>query len=323
MASIYPTSTGFRAQVFVSGKRKTKVFRTKREASAWAAAMETELRTVAEKGEQHSLGDAIRRYLKDVSPTHKGERWERIRLGRVLEELPSDRPMRSISPGDITAWRDRRSKEVAPGTVLRELKLLGSLFETARRDWGWVDTNPCSTVRKPRSPDHRTRTITRGEIRAMLEVMGYRPGARVKSVSQAAAIAFLVALRTGMRAGELMGLTWDRVHPRFCRLTATKTTPRDVPLSRKASALLERMRGWDDVFVFGMGVSTLDALFRRYRQRAGLSGFTFHDSRHTAATWAARKLDVLDLCKAFGWSNPKMAMIYYNPSASDIAGRLD
>lgn len=64
-------------------------------------------------------------------------------------------------------------------------------------------------------------------------------------------------------------------------------------------------------------------MFRRYRERAGLEGFTFHDSRHTAATWMARKLEVLDLCKTFGWSNPKMAMVYYNPTAEDIADLLD
>jgi hypothetical protein len=35
------------------------------------------------------------------------------------------------------------------------------------------------------------------------------------------------------------------------------------------------------------------------------------------------RLDLLDLCKMFGWSNPKMAMRYYNPTASDIAARLN
>jgi integrase len=82
------------------------------------------------------------------------------------------------------------------------------------------------------------------------------------------------------------------------------------------------MRGWDERMVFGVPVKSLDAQFRKYRERAGLSGFTFHDSRHTAATWMARKLDVLDLCKAFGWADPKHAMIYYNPTASDIAKRM-
>ena len=63
-------------------------------------------------------------------------------------------------------------------------------------------------------------------------------------------------------------------------------------------------------------------MFRKYRIRAGLSGFVLHDSRHTAATWIAQKLHVLDLCKMFGWSNPKRAMVYYNPAAGDIAKRL-
>jgi len=36
----------------------------------------------------------------------------------------------------------------------------------------------------------------------------------------------------------------------------------------------------------------------------------------------ARKVDVLTLCKIFGWRNPKMAMVYDNPKASNIAKRL-
>lgn len=82
------------------------------------------------------------------------------------------------------------------------------------------------------------------------------------------------------------------------------------------------MRGWDDERVFGLKAQTLDALFRRHRVRCGLEGFTFHDSRHTAATWMAGKVDVLTLCKIFGWSSTSMALTYYNPKATDIAKRL-
>jgi len=55
---------------------------------------------------------------------------------------------------------------------------------------------------------------------------------------------------------------------------------------------------------------------------AGLSGFTFHDARHSAATRMAQKLHILDLCRAFGWSNINQAQGYYNPTAAQIAGRL-
>jgi integrase len=89
-----------------------------------------------------------------------------------------------------------------------------------------------------------------------------------------------------------------------------------------ARRLVERMRGWDADTVFGMSPGTRDALFRRARDRAGLSGFTFHDARHSAATRMAQKLHILDLCKAFGWSNLNQATGYYNPTAAQIAGRL-
>jgi integrase len=118
---------------------------------------------------------------------------------------------------------------------------------------------------------------------------------------QAVGRAFMLSLRTGMRAGEICNLTWGQVFDDYCTLPVTKTKPRNVPLPPKARAVIASMDGWDDDRVFGLTASTLDALFRRYRDRAGLSGFTFHDSRHTAATWLARRLDVLTLCKVFGW----------------------
>jgi len=36
----------------------------------------------------------------------------------------------------------------------------------------------------------------------------------------------------------------------------------------------------------------------------------------------ARRLDVLELCRMFGWSSTKHALVYFNASASDIARRL-
>jgi integrase len=325
MASILPVPSGFRAAVFVNGIRKTKQFRTRREAGAWAAAMETELRSmpVAPAEIKHTLLAAFDRYAEEVAPAHKGERWEQIRLALLAKSLPSAKKISQITASDIATWRDARLKQVSASSVLREMKLLGSVFEIARKEWQWVALNPVRDVRKPRSPEHRQRTITTREIHGMLKALGHRRKKRVTSMHQAIAVLFLVALRTGMRAGELCNLTWRRVHPQFCRLVDTKTgKPRDVPLSQKARRTIEMMRGWDEDLVFGIKSSTLDTVFRRYRERAGLEGFTFHDARHTAATWMAKKIDVLDLCKVFGWSSTKMALVYYNPTAEDIAEQL-
>lgn len=323
MASITKYKDGYRAQVAINGVRKSAVFRTKREASAWASSIETEIRESAKLdiGERHTLGELLRKYGEDVSPTKRGARWEYVRLEAMMRDLPVSMRVSDVTPDVIGKWRDARLKVVSAGSVLRDFSLLSAVFEHARREWRWIASNPVHDVRKPSSPDHRRITITRPQIKAMLAALGYRRG-RCLSVSHAVAVAFLVALRTGMRAGELCGLTWDRVHDGYCSLPVTKTVPRDVPLSIKSHRLIESMRGWDKVMVFGVKSQTLDALFRRARDRAGLSGFTWHDSRHTAATWLALKVDVLTLCKIFGWANPKQAMVYFNPHARDIAKRI-
>lgn len=155
----------------------------------------------------------------------------------------------------------------------------------------------------------------------MLRQLGWAPG-RVRSMSQAAAVCFLLALMTGMRAGELCGLRWADVRADHVRLQDGKTGKRDVPLTPGAARTIERMKGFDKELVFGLKTQTLDALFRRARERAGLEGFTFHDSRHTAATRLAQQLHVLDLCKVFGWKQTTRALTYYNPSASELAKRM-
>lgn len=76
------------------------------------------------------------------------------------------------------------------------------------------------------------------------------------------------------------------------------------------------------MLVFGITPQTLDTLFRRARDRAGIEGVVFHDARHTAATWLAQKLHVLELCKVFGWAGTSQALTYFNPSAKDIAKRI-
>src|SRR5690625_1610606 len=333
MASITKTKTGYRAQIFMrlSGHenpvRASRSFRTRREAVEWAALKEQELKLQSEIDPrlQHTLRCALRRYANEVSPTKRGERWEQIRLTAFESyKLPLDKALIKITPQDIADFRDSRLLSISNGSVRREISLLSSAFQMAMLEWGWTDKNPCRMIRKPANSKHRERVIQWWEIKRMLRAMGYQRQGEVETTSQAAAMCMLVALRTGMRAGELTGMTWGQVFERHCHLPKTKTgRPRDVPLSLKAKALIERMRGWHDELVFGISPATLDTLFRRYRDRAGLEGFTFHDTRHTAATMISRKVDVLDLCKIFGWADPKMAMVYYNPDAESLADLLD
>jgi len=276
-------------------------------------------------GERYTLAEAMARYAEEVSPAKRGHRWEAIRIQAMSRDgsFPSTVRLADLTPTHFAEWRDARLRQVQPGSVLREISLVSAVLETARIEWQWCRRNPLKEIRKPKMPDHREVVISPAQVRAILTAMGYAPRGPVRLVSQAVAVCFLTALRTGMRAGELSGLTWDRVHEDYCVLPLTKTVPRKVPLTRKAVRLVEKMRDYDPELVFGLNARSLDANFRKYRDRAGIDGITFHDTRHTAATMLSRKLDVMDLCRMFGWTDTRPALVYYNPTASSIAEILN
>jgi integrase len=331
MATPKKTATGrWHVQIEVASVRESGTFDTKREADAWAQRRATELREAsrAAPGSTKTLRDALRDYAEKVSPTKRGELWELKRLaafeGAEHAPLPVAKRLVDVSTADLVLWRDARLKVVQRGTVLREITLLGHVLEIARREWGWIAINPMKDVTRPASPDHREVVITGVQVRRMLRQLGWRgAGKPVRSMTEAVATCMLAALLTGMRAGELCALRWDDVYTDHVRLHTSKTGKgRDVPITNTASKLLASLRGFDPVQVFGLQSQTLDALFRRARDRAGLAGFTFHDTRHTAATRLAQRLHVLDLCRVFGWEKTTRALTYYQPKVGDLAKRM-
>ena len=331
MAEPRKTAVGtWRVEVEARGQRDSKTLPTKREALQWRDRRTAELLAVAtgRAGTVKTLGDALRRYADEVSPLHRGERNEVVRLAafaKPAHALPVKKKLADLTRADMQDWRDARLRVTARGSVLRDMGLLNAVLEHCRTEWQWLDTNPLKDVTRPANPDHREVLITPLQTRQVLRALGYRGrGQPVRTVSQAVAVCFLAALASGMRAGELCGLTWAHVYADYCRLPVTKTKPRDVPLSKVAVRLIKRMHGFDDVLVFGLQSQSLDTLFRRARVRAGLSGFTFHDARHTAATRMGLipGMEALTLCKIFGWSRMDQALTYFNPSVSSIARRL-
>lgn len=325
MAKPKKTEQGtWRIQFMVNGVRDGGTFPTAREANEYKARRTAEIlaESKAKPGSNKTLRDALRRYAQEVSPTKRGESKEIVRLAAFeRQRLPLDRRLGDVTTSDLAEWRDSRLAINARGSVLRDMTLLGSVLEVARREWGWVDVNAMRDVRRPANPDHRKRTITGPEVRRMLRALGYGP--RVRSVSNAVAHAFLMALATGMRAGEISGLTWAMVRDDYVTLPMTKNgSSRDVPLSLSARRIIQRMRGYDESLVFGMKSQTLDAMFRKYRDRAGLEGFTFHDSRRNAATRISKRVDPFELCRIFGWKRLDQALTYYAPTVSQLARRL-
>lgn len=322
MASIYRHRGGWRVQVYVNGVRESQVFDTKARASAWA--LEREAQLSGKKLPDKSLADALTRYARDVSPTKAGERWEVNRLTRMGDDKLAVRPLAAITATDLADYRDRRLKAVTGATVRREMNLLGSVLECCRREWGWIRANPLADVRKPPSPPSRKRRITDDEIRRLEAAFGLGLGLHSRTAMHRTGLAFLFALETACRAGEIIAMRPEHVFAgeRYVHLPRTKNgDARDVPLSSRALEILASLRPAETMFDLHPG--TRDNLFRRARDAAGCANLHFHDSRAEAIWRLSKKLDVLELARVIGHRDLKSLLIYYNTSAADLAKRLD
>ena len=329
MASILPHRDGYRVQVYVGGQRQSKVCATRREAAQWALEREAELS--GRKLPDKTLRDALRRYASELDDDRGGARWERIRLAAFERDPLALRRLAALGPDDFAAWRDarlrtqaqRRQTTVAPATVAREMNLLRSVLETARKEWRWLRTNPMADVSWPKSPKGRARRITPEEEADLTAALGVAT-LRADTATQRVGLAFLLALETAMRSGEILALTWPNVHlaDQYVHLPRTKNgDARDVPLSKRAVEILRALPlGFGPVFQ--LDAAARDALWRKARAKTPHRDIHFHDSRAEAIWRLSKKLDVLELARVIGHRDINSLLIYYRASASAMARKL-
>lgn len=322
MASIRRVGKKYLAEVRRKGNYKSKRFDSKAEAQGWALDMEAQMGAGIAAG--HLLSEAMQRYSEEVSPSRKGAKWEQIRLKKLERDPIANIMLEHFSRDDIMDWMERQT--ISPASIRRELNLLSAVLREARVTWRWMTHNPMQDVRLPQKSPPRDRLISDKERDAILRALEYEENEPVKTSRQIIAVAFLIALETAMRRGEIWGLDWERIHlqRRFVTLPETKNgSKRDVPLSARAVELFEKLRPKESGRVFDVPIESGGQIFRRAVKLAGIEGLTFHDARHTAITRLARKLDMLDLARMVGHRDPRSLTIYYNATAEDIASRLD
>lgn len=327
MASVGRHGRGYRAQVYVNGRRASKVFRTLREANAWAAAKEDELE--AAPADRHTLRELIDDYVDKVMSKKRGNVHEERQAKAFLRDFAwlADKRLADLDTPDFVRWRDERLKTVSDATVLRNLNWLRHAFRVAREEWKWMTGNPLQGLRIPKNPAPRDRRVSPAEVRALCRVLDYRPGRAPETKSQEVALAFMVALRSAMRAGEILSLGAGNLDLKRRVASVDHKTqhltgkPRDVPLTRQAIRLLRPVADQERCFTISSAV--LDTLFRKARDRLLIEDLHFHDSRAEALTRMSRKVDVMTLAKISGHKDLRILQLaYYRETAEQIAARL-
>lgn len=349
MASITPHKDGFRVQVYVPGKdgskplRDSKVLRTKREANAWGSRRETELLAQRDMpaADLHTLAEAFATYADRVSTKKEGTKWEQNRLKSFVKNFPeyASRPLSQADTPMWAEWRDRRLvgytapdgknvRAVTSGSVLREINLYRNVFTIARKEWKWIDKSPFADMGIPEDgPPRDRRPDPWKEIRPIVRWLGYRTGEAPKTKSAEVALAWMVALRSGMRAKELRGLGSKTLNMKTGvakvahKMQYLTKRPREIPLPREAIRLLRPVAHLEQCFA--VSAESMDTLFRKAKTALLIEDLHFHDSRGEALTRLSRKVDVLTLSRISGIKDLKLLQAhYYRETSEQIAARL-
>ena len=326
MASIRQRSGTWQARVLREGyPAEVKSFTTRSEAQKWARQIEGAMdsggyqsRCVADK---MLLSDALLRYAEEVSPTKRGYRDEVIRINALKRAKMAAYSMAKLSPAIVAGFRDERLRNVGAGAVVRDLSLLSSVINHARREWSVTVNNPCLLVKKPPTPAGRTRVLSADEERRLLVAVapiGRRNPEMLPLVQ--------LALQTAMRRGELLALRWEHVDLKGQTAylpTSKNGHPRLVPLSSAAVGVLASLTNGLDGKVFSIAAQTVAAAFMRATVRASINGFRFHDLRHSATSRMADKLpNVIELAAVTGHRSLQMLKRYYHPNVQTLAKKL-
>jgi integrase len=302
----------------------SRSFRLKANAELWARQKEAEI----ERGElpvdtrvlrAHTLAHLLERYASSVVPRKRGGDRELYMLRVVLRHPLSRLSLHRLTPAEIAKYRDDRLAVVTGATVRRELAIVRHCLQVARNEWGFVlPLNPVDQVKLPAPNNPRERRATTGELERLLEDCAARGHQRLSAVIQ-------LAVETGMRRSELLGMRWPDVdlEARTVLLRNTKNGhPRTVPLSPRAIEIIRAMPRVGDL-VFPVSANALRLAWERLRRRAGVSGLRFHDLRHEAVSRFFEKgLNMPEVAAISGHRDPRMLMRYTHPKAEAIAAKL-
>ena len=350
-------AVSYRVKVRLKGKpTQSATFERLTDAKKWAASIESAIRegrhfTKAE-AKRHTLADMVDRYARDVLPGKPNRdaqgpqlEWWKAQLGAYT--------LADVTPAMIAECRDRLADDpqkpgvdrLSPATINRYLAALSHAFTIAVKEWGWLEDSPVRRVTKGKESRGRVRFLSDDERSRLL--------AACKVSSNAALYPVVVlALSTGMRQGEIMGLHWREpkappdaawgvVDPEAGRIVlhATKNGERRVlPLVGHAADCvreLAKVRRLDTDLLFpsahkprpkpGKPAGDIKPVDLRKPwetalKRAEIEDFHFHDLRHSAASYLAMNgASLAEIAETLGHKTLAMVKRYSHLSEAHTA----
>jgi integrase len=252
------------------------------------------------------LGDSVRDTVRQRT-YERHEELVRLHIRPILGNLK----LKVLTPAHVQSfYRDRLDSSLSPATVQKIHVVLHKALDQAVK-WNLIPRNVTEAVNAPRPAPKEMRPLTPDEARKLLET------ARGDSMEAL----YVLAVHTGIRQGELLGLKWEdvdleggvvRIRHTLTRNRGrlllgepkTKKSRRTVRLTETAAQTLrehlerqlEEIERLGDLYqdqglVFTTQVGTpinptnlRKRSFASLLERAGLPTIRFHDLRHTCAT---------------------------------------
>ena len=237
-----------------------------------------------------------------------------------LKEFFKGKHLSEITPDLIEKYKLKRAADgVSPATINRELACLKTLFVKAV-EWEKADADPARKVKKLREAKPRERILTPEEMKRLL--IAASPELRPVLV---------IALNTGMRRGEILGLRWKDVDfvKGFVLIGDSKSgKSRRIPMNALVFETLHEMNRKRE-FVFEnpdtrTAVKDVKTAFKGACRRAEIKGVRFHDLRHTAFTiMSDAGVDIVTISKIAGHSSIQMTIRYCHSTPENMKRAVD
>jgi len=345
MKSALTGEISYRVQVRVKGwPAQSNTFPNRADAVKWGRSTEAAIHEgrhfPTARASRMQFVEAVNRYretvLADVKARSRHTREQHLNYfaeafaGLTLAQVTPDRVAEARDKLASTKFgRGKTKKSRSGATVNRYLATLSHLFSVAQREWRLVDRNPVREISRKKENKGRVRYLSDEEREALLEACGTSEWPPLNAL-------VTLAISTGARRGELLGLTWDRVDLKKGRATVLDTKigePRVLPLVGKSLDALRALKlqgSAHSPFVFPHPngrpepLYWFDSYWLEALKVAGIDEFRFHDLRHTCASYLAQRgASTLEIADVLGHKSLAMVRRYSHLAVDHKASLME